>query len=135
MIRAPPISTRTDTLFPYPTLFRSEDVAVEPQPAAQQRCAREALIVPHHFLVIGEAGERRIEGKTGAARIIAATDRCPDRHALAWSNGNCCPGKEDAEGFVIIDREGNTAPGAVALLSLVARAERDVDAAAGTPGA
>src|SRR3546814_13665240 len=24
MIRPPPISTRTDTLFPYPTLFRSE---------------------------------------------------------------------------------------------------------------
>src|SRR3546814_1249675 len=26
MIRRPPRSTRTDTLFPYPTLFRSEDV-------------------------------------------------------------------------------------------------------------
>src|SRR3546814_10897809 len=25
MIRRPPISTRTDTLFPYPTLFRSKD--------------------------------------------------------------------------------------------------------------
>src|SRR3546814_5284907 len=25
MIRRPPISTRTDTLFPYPTLFRSRD--------------------------------------------------------------------------------------------------------------
>src|SRR3546814_3222938 len=28
MIRAPPISTRTDTLFPYPTLFRSRGVCV-----------------------------------------------------------------------------------------------------------
>src|SRR3546814_15889302 len=27
MIRRPPISTRTDTLFPYPTLFRSTDQA------------------------------------------------------------------------------------------------------------
>src|SRR3546814_16283951 len=27
MIRPPPISTRTDTLLPYPTLFRSEDEA------------------------------------------------------------------------------------------------------------
>src|SRR3546814_4055958 len=27
MIRRPPISTRTDTLFPYPTLFRSYGVA------------------------------------------------------------------------------------------------------------
>src|SRR3546814_11842918 len=29
MIRRPPRSTRTDTLFPYTTLFRSADVAVE----------------------------------------------------------------------------------------------------------
>src|SRR3546814_8172017 len=28
MIRRPPISTRTDTLFPYPTLFRSHGVAL-----------------------------------------------------------------------------------------------------------
>src|SRR3546814_17216513 len=28
MIRRPPRSTRTDTLFPYTTLFRSEDIAV-----------------------------------------------------------------------------------------------------------
>src|SRR3546814_19438962 len=29
MIRRPPRSTRTDTLFPYTTLFRSEDMIVE----------------------------------------------------------------------------------------------------------
>src|SRR3546814_3293251 len=28
MIRRPPRSTRTDTLFPYPTLFRSDDIAI-----------------------------------------------------------------------------------------------------------
>src|SRR3546814_7583250 len=30
MIRRPPRSTRTDTLFPYTTLFRSTDVGIEP---------------------------------------------------------------------------------------------------------
>src|SRR3546814_15403917 len=30
MIRRPPGSTRTDTLFPYPTLFRSDDAAIGP---------------------------------------------------------------------------------------------------------
>src|SRR3546814_13949089 len=30
MIRRPPRSTRTDTLFPYTTLFRSEDVGEQP---------------------------------------------------------------------------------------------------------
>src|SRR3546814_7987582 len=29
MIRRPPISTRTDTLFPYTTLFRSPDIVAE----------------------------------------------------------------------------------------------------------
>src|SRR3546814_2736874 len=32
MIRRPPISTRTDTLFPYTTLFRSRDPALRPAP-------------------------------------------------------------------------------------------------------
>src|SRR3546814_17757306 len=31
MIRRPPRSTRTDTLFPYTTLFRSESVALVPE--------------------------------------------------------------------------------------------------------
>src|SRR3546814_18882513 len=39
MIRRPPRSTRTDTLFPYTTLFRSGDTIPE---AARQRLAAEA---------------------------------------------------------------------------------------------
>src|SRR3546814_9270170 len=31
MIRRPPISTRTDTLFPYTTLFRSASIAIQLQ--------------------------------------------------------------------------------------------------------
>src|SRR3546814_6357653 len=38
MIRRPPISTRTDTLFPYTTLFRSERYA-DSQPLAGARIA------------------------------------------------------------------------------------------------
>src|SRR3546814_5823695 len=34
MIRRPPRSTRTDTLFPYTTLFRSLDLPVDPAAAA-----------------------------------------------------------------------------------------------------
>src|SRR3546814_15893131 len=54
MIRPPPISTRTDTLFPYPTLFRSEveaarrvlhEVALDVVDAAdpQRRCGLRVL--------------------------------------------------------------------------------------------
>src|SRR3546814_12122978 len=43
MIRRPPKSTRTDTLFPYTTLFRSM-----PLITARQKC-RELLVVPPRF--------------------------------------------------------------------------------------
>src|SRR3546814_17565758 len=42
MIRPPPRSTRTDTLFPYTTLFRSEVEAVHPG-HARDRCGEGAL--------------------------------------------------------------------------------------------
>src|SRR3546814_8489243 len=37
MIRLPPISTRTDTLFPYTTLFRSDTLGRRQRPEARQR--------------------------------------------------------------------------------------------------
>src|SRR3546814_2025464 len=61
MIRRPPRSTRTDTLFPYTTLFRSGHTC--------RRCARDARRV-----VLGEAvgaadrGEAAVGGKDVAAR-------------------------------------------------------------------
>src|SRR3546814_10608519 len=42
MIRRPPRSTRTDTLFPYTTLFRSVQSA---EPAGQRAFARQAPVV------------------------------------------------------------------------------------------
>src|SRR3546814_19068310 len=38
MIRRPPRSTRTDTLFPYTTLFRSPCTGRPPSPAGTGRC-------------------------------------------------------------------------------------------------
>src|SRR3546814_3196605 len=37
MIRRPPRSTRTDTLFPYTTLFRSDQTGADPLPDPDQR--------------------------------------------------------------------------------------------------
>src|SRR3546814_17439851 len=63
MIRRPPRSTRTDTLFPYTTLFRSEggpaDIQpilgkahrhIEPTPRRQHRAFRRSLIKGDHAL-------------------------------------------------------------------------------------
>src|SRR3546814_10291516 len=53
MIRRPPRSTRTDTLFPYTTLFRSGvDVA------KGRALAREDARVVRHFLIGAEGTER-----------------------------------------------------------------------------
>src|SRR3546814_14523461 len=52
MIRRPPRSTRTDTLFPYTTLFRSKHEAPE-VPMALQDAQRAISIVRHHAIEYG----------------------------------------------------------------------------------
>src|SRR3546814_2709294 len=48
MIRRPPISTRTDTLFPYTTLFRSARFqAYSAKPASTNCCAKSATELLH----------------------------------------------------------------------------------------
>src|SRR3546814_8926644 len=61
MIRRPPRSTRTDTLFPYTTLFRSPvDGGHEPAPdVVAQLDERVGVAAPQH--VVSEAGERVVE--------------------------------------------------------------------------
>src|SRR3546814_11675506 len=62
MIRRPPRSTRTDTLFPYTTLFRSKDArdTVERGEAEQQRQGQPARP--------GEPAERRGDQKVDEVR-------------------------------------------------------------------
>src|SRR3546814_19320137 len=63
MIRLPPRSTRTDTLFPYTTLFRSRlavdvDAFIEPLGEAHGVAGAEAELA-RRFLLQGRGGERR----------------------------------------------------------------------------
>src|SRR3546814_4762305 len=78
MIRRPPRSTRTDTLFPYPTLFRS-------------------IAVLH--LVVGPRG--RIEGAGRAAPRAAALDRVQQVHVGAGAETAPRPGQDDDAHAVI----------------------------------
>src|SRR3546814_11887476 len=69
MIRRPPRSTRTDTLFPYTTLFRSrEEVAgdgrVEPATARRRRCVFVSCH-PGRSPKGGEPGPRNTESCPG----------------------------------------------------------------------
>src|SRR3546814_7134797 len=64
MIRRPPRSTRTDTLFPYTTLFRSDrghgSRAAQGQEAGSTRRAVEFLRLRRHQCVAGPQAVRRL---------------------------------------------------------------------------
>src|SRR3546814_6419237 len=72
MIRRPPRSTLTDTLFPYTTLFRSAYVArMVVQPVVERRGMRIGLHIgkrqrARHFLI--QMVERQVEARLGGVR-------------------------------------------------------------------
>src|SRR3546814_7337134 len=74
MLRRPPRSTRTDTLFPYPTLFRSD-------PAHRLHHAVPLLRRPQR-LGLADAGRRGSRGR-GARRRRPAVHGGPDDHDSA----------------------------------------------------
>src|SRR3546814_10744898 len=80
MIRRPPRSTRTDTLFPYTTLFRSRQQAVE-QPQLGGVIGFDRRMVIH--MVAGQVGEgRRPDGDTVEAMLVEAVAGCLERQML-----------------------------------------------------
>src|SRR3546814_13142737 len=76
MIRRPPRSTRTDTLFPYTTLFRSEPEGLRPVAAAPVR-HRLALTVCR--LTVCPPALSRAGPSIAGSRRRTTADRCPQR--------------------------------------------------------
>src|SRR3546814_20679993 len=60
MIRRPPRSTRTDTLFPYTTLFRSQVVGSSPCPTARDSATEDLDFKPLNELDIQTRRGRRV---------------------------------------------------------------------------
>src|SRR3546814_10805006 len=77
MIRRPPRSTRTDTLFPYTTLFRSLRAAL----AAEGAAAIREAVVPAHAKLLAFLRDEYIPG---ARKSLAAYD-LPDGRAYYQS--------------------------------------------------
>src|SRR3546814_1890729 len=69
MIRRPPRSTRTDTLFPYTTLFRSSDELGFRQPSDDH--------LRRHFPIAAEQEPRHIDFGTTFGLARDAIDRVP----------------------------------------------------------
>src|SRR3546814_15969167 len=88
MIRRPPRSTRTDTLFPYTTLFRSYTRAFDLQcceQARRLRCVRRRWLVcrvvwvESHILVVGcSRHSPRLRHLARSPRAGARRQRCAD---------------------------------------------------------
>src|SRR3546814_11783473 len=66
MIRRPPRSTRTDTLFPYTTLFRSL--------AAETSNGHHPLVTGHRIGVIATAGDRRDRDIRELGRVASRSE-------------------------------------------------------------
>src|SRR3546814_4068568 len=69
MIRLPPRSTRTDTLFPYTTLFRSADREIEAFDTAREADAHPAIA----RLAAERLGEQRSEEHTSELQSLMRT--------------------------------------------------------------
>src|SRR3546814_13585460 len=96
MIRRPPRSTRTDTLFPYPTLFR----AINCSPASASRFRRKLPACCSGAVAISEAQFRNhIERWPGVALDVKWSD-----HLVA---------SVDNKMFAMFNLAQNTAPGHV----------------------
>src|SRR3546814_19160354 len=81
MIRRPPRSTRTDTLFPYTTLFRSHQRALPPPERARFAAVVGGLHRDRAFadLIVDEVGQRHRQRALGPLdRQLAAVDRGGD---------------------------------------------------------
>src|SRR3546814_8209325 len=78
MIRRPPRSTRTDTLFPYTTLFRSDPVGV---------ILRQAEAVARRLLDRSDGGG------------VAARHQHVDEHVIGWDGVEAMLKQELADGF------------------------------------
>src|SRR3546814_14031787 len=95
MIRRPPRSTRTDTLFPYTTLVRSPlPVAAVGRPAAARRDRAGAGDAPEgHAVRRGDLGARPGAGRRGAggdpqARRGAWPDHAEDRKSTRLNSSH-----------------------------------------------
>src|SRR3546814_3657479 len=85
MIRRPPRSTRTDTLFPYTTLFRS--VRQRGREKAQVREERPVLVgvrlpVDHAVEPRLVGGERRHRVGLGSARVLRSEEHTSELQSL-----------------------------------------------------
>src|SRR3546814_5780410 len=111
MIRRPPRSTRTDTLFPYPTLFRSAQSSAGSAGASAQSATVASGFADDAGVSATVAQGTLLQAKTIAASLLPS-DFSQD--GLFWTNGftgnqsNPPPINDDYTSFVSIPDRKST---------------------------
>src|SRR3546814_16693036 len=116
MIRQPPRSTRTDTLFPYTTLFRSAVLGARARRAGTPAVARAARRVPHvpagrqrvHLVGLPEgrlppqyrAAHRPLAAVHAAGRARPRRDRRSGTEPAGAAIGSCAVDRRDRKRVV-----------------------------------
>src|SRR3546814_15944013 len=104
MILRPPRSTRTDTLFPYTTLFRSARTARARQPVGQSRdrlCRRRPQLPPARLLGDRRTDDRARQGRLRGFRDTAAADVARGGGRARGRSGGRRGGKESGSGVEV----------------------------------
>src|SRR3546814_359479 len=83
MIRRPPRSTRTDTLFPYTTLFRSLGVGKQPLLRQVEDQQRPHAVIGKTLPHLGEEEHVKALGVAGELWLLAAGDQRADAQEYA----------------------------------------------------
>src|SRR3546814_14584614 len=95
MIRRPPISTRTDTLFPYTTLFRSADLA-DPGRRRERHHQHAELDIADAERVLEHREQRRQQQDVEMTEEMRDADQADDLGVVA-----------EAAGLAVVGGRGN----------------------------
>src|SRR3546814_2803907 len=120
MIRRPPRSTRTDTLFPYTTLFRSVFVG-ETQPAARGRGFDPAVVAQIVVAVFAQGAVDHADRPLVQDEVAGRLRRAAARHEAVRVEGYGVPAGVldrlgDGEDVVRVEREGAREPEALSVV-------------------
>src|SRR3546814_7314870 len=115
MVRRPPRSTRTDTLFPYTTLFRSEEALQTPEhrlEARRDRAAEDGVVAEAHDSARSalEVVDRELDVDLQRLRLLAEQGRGDEPVDLDVGGDHLADvGRvlEDALGDDEVDRDGD----------------------------
>src|SRR3546814_6987237 len=131
MIRRPPRFTRTDTLFPYTTLFRSRGRGVYAARHGHRYRHRPGLAQRHRPLARGPARPRhRQQGHPGARRLMSTSRRLPEETSRLSANDGTA---QIAAALDAASRDPSLAPDVRLLLAQARDALHAASTAAETP--